>query len=81
MDAVITSAAGYPLDLTFYQTIKGVTAAQHILRRDGKILVLGECSEGVGSPEFSEKVRNYRGPREFLEEIRMPPVNCRPMAT
>src|SRR5579884_144004 len=26
MDAAITTAAGYPLDLTFYQAIKGVTA-------------------------------------------------------
>jgi nickel-dependent lactate racemase len=27
VDAVITTSAGYPLDLTFYQCIKGVTAA------------------------------------------------------
>src|SRR4029078_12540194 len=26
-DAVITTSAGYPLDLTFYQAIKGITAA------------------------------------------------------
>jgi hypothetical protein len=32
-DLVITSAAGYPLDLTFYQTIKGITAAQHCQTR------------------------------------------------
>ncbi|MGA9059602.1 MAG: hypothetical protein WB763_24185 [Terriglobia bacterium] len=26
MDAVITTAAGYPLDLTFYQAVRGITA-------------------------------------------------------
>ena len=52
-DAVITSAAGHPLDLTFYQTIKGLTAAQHIVKPGGRILILGECAEGVGSPEFA----------------------------
>jgi nickel-dependent lactate racemase len=26
VDAVITTAAGYPLDLTFYQAVKGLTA-------------------------------------------------------
>src|SRR5262249_15232811 len=32
VDAVITSCAGYPLDLTFYQAIKGITAASHIVK-------------------------------------------------
>ena len=62
-DAVITCAAGYPLDLTFYQTVKGVTAAQHIVKPGGRILVLGECAEGIGSPEFAHMLAEYRGPR------------------
>jgi lactate racemase len=69
VDAVITTAAGYPLDLTLYQAIKGVTAVQHILKPGGAILILGECSEGVGSPEFAAMVRRYQGPRAFLAAI------------
>jgi nickel-dependent lactate racemase len=69
-DAVITCAAGYPLDLTFYQTVKGVTAAQHIVKPGGRILVLGECAEGIGSPEFTRMLAAYRGHAEFLDEIR-----------
>jgi len=69
-DAVIMSAAGHPLDLTFYQTIKGVTAAQHIAKRGGRILVLGECTEGVGSAEFARKLEAFTGHAQFLEEIR-----------
>ncbi len=69
-DAVITSAAGYPLDLTFYQTVKGLTAAQHILKPGGRMLVLAECSEGMGSPEFARMVANYAGHAAFLDEIR-----------
>jgi lactate racemase len=69
-DAVITSAAGYPLDLTFYQSVKGVTAAQHIVKPGGRILVLGECAEGMGSDEFARMVRSYPGHAAFLEEIR-----------
>jgi nickel-dependent lactate racemase len=68
-DAVITSAAGYPLDLTFYQTIKGVTAAQHIVKTGGRILTIGECSEGIGSPEFSGKLRKLTGFKSYLDEI------------
>jgi nickel-dependent lactate racemase len=73
-DAVITSAAGYPLDLTFYQTIKGITAAEHLVRPGGRILVLSECAEGTGSPEFSEKLRAYAGPESYLSEIAHMPV-------
>jgi nickel-dependent lactate racemase len=69
-DAVITCGAGYPLDLTFYQTVKGLTAAQHIVKPSGRILVLGECAEGIGSPEFARMLAAYRGHAEFLDEIR-----------
>jgi hypothetical protein len=74
VDAVITSAAGHPLDLTFYQAIKGVTAVQHIVKPGGKILVLGQCSEGVGSPDFTAMVRRYQGAQAFLDDIRDTPV-------
>ena len=73
-DVVITGAAGYPLDLTFYQTVKGVTAAQHIARQGGRILVLGECAEGMGSPEFAQFMRTLKGFQDFLDEIRETPV-------
>ncbi len=69
-DVVITSAAGYPLDLTFYQIVKGITAAQHIAKPGGRILVLGECAEGIGSAEFARKLETYRGHASFLDEIR-----------
>ena len=73
-DVVITSAAGHPLDLTFYQTIKGVTAAQHIVKPGGRILVLGECAEGVGSHEFARKLEAYAGHQQYLDEIRQAEV-------
>ena len=74
VDAVITSAAGYPLDLTFYQTIKGISAAQHLVKPGGRILVLGECAEGIGSPEFARRLRELKNYAQFLDEIRETPV-------
>ncbi|MGA3263892.1 MAG: nickel-dependent lactate racemase [Terracidiphilus sp.] len=70
VDAVITSAAGYPLDLTFYQTVKGVTAAQHIVKPGGRILIVAECAEGVGSAEFARMLAAFEGHESYLEEIR-----------
>jgi nickel-dependent lactate racemase len=73
-DAVITTGAGYPLDLTFYQCGKGITAAQHVVKPGGRILVLGECAEGVGSPDFTDKLRNFPGNEQYLRDIADTPV-------
>lgn len=74
VDAVITTGAGYPLDLTWYQCIKGITAASHIVRDEGRILIVGACEEGCGSPEFTELVTAHRSPAGYLEAIENTPV-------
>ncbi len=73
-DVVITSAAGFPLDLTFYQSVKGITAATHLARPGGKILMVAECSEGMGSPEFASMIRQMGGFAEYLDQVRDAPV-------
>jgi nickel-dependent lactate racemase len=74
VDAVITSSAGYPLDLTFYQAIKGITAAQHIVKPGGRILLVAECAEGPGAPEFREMLKRCRTCGDFLDLIASGPV-------
>jgi nickel-dependent lactate racemase len=69
VDAVITSSAGYPLDLTFYQCVKGITAAAHMVKPGGRILIVAQCAEGVGSPEFAGKLSRLKNFKSFLEEI------------
>ncbi len=71
---VITTGAGYPLDLTFYQSVKGVTAAAHIVKPGGTILVISECDEGMGGPEFTELVRQSPDWREMLKRFLDRPV-------
>jgi nickel-dependent lactate racemase len=74
VDAVITTSAGYPLDLTYYQAIKGVTAAAHIVKPGGSILLVGECAEGAGAPEFQRMVLEGISDHEFLARIQGAPV-------
>ncbi len=74
VDAVITTSAGYPLDLTFYQSIKGITAAAHIVKPGGRILLLAACDEGAGAPEFSRMLRENPSDCEFLRGIKEAPV-------
>lgn len=66
-DAVITTSGGYPLDLTFYQAVKGLTAAAHIVREGGEILLAAACNEGLGGPEFSQLVRESDDFSELLD--------------
>ena len=54
---VITSAAGYPLDKTYYQTVKGMVAPLDILEPGGDLIILSECSEGMGSREYVDAQR------------------------
>jgi nickel-dependent lactate racemase len=74
VDAVITTAAGYPLDLTFYQAIKGITAASHLVKPGGKILLLAECAEGAGGAEFTQMLAKHPTDRGFMDEIARAPV-------
>ncbi len=69
VDIVITTSAGYPLDTTYYQTIKGLTAAMPIVKEGGTIIIASECSEGIGSKEFTELVKESSDLDKFLHRI------------
>lgn len=68
---VVTSAAGYPLDRTYYQTVKGMVGPIDILEPGGRLIIASECSEGLGSSEFVESQRRLIqfGSNEFLRRI------------
>ena len=51
---VVTSSAGYPLDKTYYQTVKGMVGALEILEPGGDLIIVSACSEGMGSPDYAE---------------------------
>ena len=67
---VVTSAAGYPLDQTYYQTVKGMVTPIDILEDDGTLIVASACAEGFGSDEFRASQRRLTqvGSERFLEE-------------
>ena len=69
VDIVITSSAGAPLDATFYQSVKGMTAALPIVKKGGTIIISAECKEGLGSPEFTELVKSTTDTEDFMQKI------------
>jgi nickel-dependent lactate racemase len=68
-DVVVTSAAGYPLDTTFYQAVKGMTGALPIVKQGGTIILAASLSEGIGSPEFQRLFRENDSLSGFMQRI------------
>ena len=60
MDVVVTSCAGYPLDTTWYQAVKGLTGVLSIVKQGGTIILAASLSEGLGSHEFQEMLGTSR---------------------
>ncbi len=73
-DIVLTTCAGYPLDLTYYQAIKGMTAALPVLKKGGVLILAAECAEGLGSERFVSMATRFRTSAEFEEWIHHHPV-------
>jgi nickel-dependent lactate racemase len=72
---VVTSAAGYPLDKTYYQTVKGMVGPLDILEPGGDLIVASACSEGMGSKHYVEAQRRLvdLGPDGFAASIERKP--------
>ena len=72
VDAVVVSSAGYPLDTTFYQAIKGLLTAVEIVKQGGSILLVAECSEGIGSKPFTDLLFKTDDLTAFVEGLYNP---------
>lgn len=69
VDIVVTSSAGYPLDTTFYQAVKGLTGALPIVKQGGTIILAAGLTEGVGSPEFERLFAENPSLEVFVERV------------
>jgi len=72
-DIVITSNAGYPLDLSLAQSVKGMSAAALAVKEGGSVIVAAECSDGL--PDHGDHARLLRAAKDantLLEMLRHP---------
>jgi nickel-dependent lactate racemase len=69
VDIVVTSCAGYPLDTTFYQAVKGLTGALPIVKQGGTIILCASLTEGIGSPQFQQLFQENESLEIFVERI------------
>jgi nickel-dependent lactate racemase len=69
VDVVVTSCAGYPLDTTWYQAVKGLTGALPIVKQGGTIVLAASLSDGLGSPEFQRVLAENSDLAAFKKRI------------
>jgi len=69
LDVVVTSGAGYPLDTTWYQAIKGLTGALPIVKKGGTIVLAVGLTQGIGSPEFQHLLNDNPDLEAFKQRI------------
>jgi len=69
VDIVITSSAGYPLDRTWYQSIKGIVGAADIVKPGGTIILVSACDEGIGSATFEKIAEQFPTIEAFMVAI------------
>ncbi|MHA1838837.1 MAG: nickel-dependent lactate racemase [Candidatus Ranarchaeia archaeon] len=67
-DIVVTTNNGYPLDRSLYQAVKGLYTASLFSRKQGSIIMVAECVDGVGHDIFRRMVSNRR-PNEILDAL------------
>jgi len=68
-DVVVVTNMGYPADLNLYQAVKAMSVAAQACAPGGSIVLVAECREGLGGPEYVELMRSERSPAALLDRF------------
>lgn len=72
-DIVITTNSGYPLDMNLYQAVKGMRAADLIVKDGGTVIIAAECAEGVPQDSPHDKLlRSVESGEALLRKLNTP---------
>jgi nickel-dependent lactate racemase len=69
-DIVVTSAGGYPHDVTFNQAYEGIHNALNAVKRGGIIILTAECAEKNGNEPFYEWMTKFKDLRKTERAIK-----------
>jgi lactate racemase len=66
-DVVVSTNSGYPLDRNLYQAVKGMAAAERIVRPGGIIVMVAACRDGIpGDGAFAKVISEARTPDDLV---------------
>ena len=59
-DIVIASCGGFPKDINLYQSTKSLFNATRGVKKGGDLILLAECREGGGAPDFVDWIETLK---------------------
>jgi nickel-dependent lactate racemase len=68
-DVVVSTNMGYPADLNFYQSVKGMSVAAEGVREGGAIILVAGCEGGLGGTEYVDLLTKGESPAALLHDI------------
>ena len=66
-DIAISTNGGYPLDQNVYQAVKGMTAAEATVKKDGVIIMLAKSNDGIGGEHFYHQLADEEDISKTME--------------
>ena len=66
-DIVIVSPGGFPRDIDLHQSQKAMSAAEMVIAKDGVIVLVAECRDGIG--KYADWMKQAGSPREVIERF------------
>ena len=68
-DIVISTNGGYPLDQNIYQAVKGMSAAEVTVKKDGVIIMMARSNDGHGGEVFHKTFKEERDIDRMLKKF------------
>ena len=66
-DVVIVTPGGYPRDIDLHQSQKAMSAAEMVIEKEGGIVLIAECRDGIG--KYADWLKQAKTPREVIERF------------
>ena len=68
-DIAISTNGGYPLDQNVYQSVKGMTAAEATVRKNGVIIMIASANDGHGGESFYQTFKAQKPLETMYKEF------------
>ena len=67
---IVVAVVKSPLDKNLYQAHKGIENGKLALKKDGIIILVAECPEGIGNDNFYRLLSSCSTPKEVLAKVK-----------
>ena len=69
VDAVFVSPGGFPYDVDLYESCKGISNAPEVVKKNGAIVLVAECSKGYGNADFHKWIAELKDLKKMERQL------------